>query len=123
MAMTYLGSVRAVQNYNVMGVAKAALESCIRYLALDLGEMGGVRVNAIAPGIISTAMSDKNFDAEAIARLVPMKRPGTPQEVASLVAYLVSDEAGYLTAQIISISGGMASITATASSSRWRNSL
>jgi len=58
-------------------------------------------------GIISTAMSEKSFDAETIARLVPMKRAGTPEEVAGLVAYLVSEEAGYLTSQVISISGGM----------------
>ena len=55
MAITYLGSVRAVQNYNVMGVAKAALEACVRYLALDLGGLGGVRVNAISAGPIKTA--------------------------------------------------------------------
>jgi 3-oxoacyl-[acyl-carrier protein] reductase len=52
-------------------------------------------------------MSDGVFDAETIARLVPMKRAGLPDEVASLVAFLVSDDAAYLTAQIISINGGM----------------
>lgn len=87
--------------------AKAALNGATKALALEVASRG-ITVNAIAPGIISTAMSEKSFDAEAIARLVPMKRAGTPQEVAGLVAYLVSEEAGYLTSQVIAISGGMA---------------
>jgi 3-oxoacyl-[acyl-carrier protein] reductase len=87
--------------------SKAALNGATKALALEVASRG-ITVNAIAPGIISTSMSEKSFDAEAIARLVPMKRAGTPQEVAGLVAYLVSEEAGYLTAQIIAISGGMA---------------
>jgi 3-oxoacyl-[acyl-carrier protein] reductase len=64
-------------------------------------------VNAVAPGIIATATSAEAFDGEAIARLVPMKRAGMPDEVASLVAFLVSEEAAYVTSQIISINGGM----------------
>jgi 3-oxoacyl-[acyl-carrier protein] reductase len=52
-------------------------------------------------------MTDNMFDDETIARLVPMKRAGLPEEVASLVAFLVSEEAAYLTAQVISINGGM----------------
>ncbi|HWG29927.1 MAG TPA: 3-oxoacyl-ACP reductase FabG [Steroidobacteraceae bacterium] len=87
--------------------SKAALNGATKALALEVASRG-ITVNAIAPGIIATSMSEKTFDPEAIARLVPMKRAGTPQEVAGLVAYLVSDEAGYLTSQIISISGGMA---------------
>jgi 3-oxoacyl-[acyl-carrier protein] reductase len=53
-------------------------------------------------------MAERGFDAETIARLVPMKRAGLPEEVASLVNYLVSDEAAYITGQIISVNGGMA---------------
>lgn len=87
--------------------SKAALNGATKALALEVASRG-ITVNAIAPGIITTAMSEKSFDAEAIQRLVPMKRAGTAQEVAGLVAYLVSEEAGYLTAQVISISGGMA---------------
>jgi 3-oxoacyl-[acyl-carrier protein] reductase len=64
-------------------------------------------VNAVAPGIISTGMTGKLFDDETIARLVPMKRAGLPEEVAGLVGFLVSEEAAYLTAQVISINGGM----------------
>jgi 3-oxoacyl-[acyl-carrier protein] reductase len=62
----------------------------------------------VAPGIISSEMSDSVFDAQTIARLVPMKRAGTADEVASLVGFLASPEAGYITGQIISISGGLA---------------
>jgi 3-oxoacyl-[acyl-carrier protein] reductase len=87
--------------------SKGALNGATKALALEVASRG-ITVNAIAPGIISTPMSEKTFDAETIARLVPMKRAGEPQEVAGLVGYLVSDEAGYVTGQIISISGGMA---------------
>lgn len=87
--------------------SKAALNGATKALALEVAARG-ITVNAIAPGIIATSMSEKSFDEEAIARLVPMKRAGTPEEVAGLVAYLVSEEAGYLTSQVICLSGGMA---------------
>jgi 3-oxoacyl-[acyl-carrier protein] reductase len=86
--------------------AKGALNAATKSLALEVASRG-ITVNAVAPGIIATAMSEATFDDEAIARLVPMKRAGTPAEVASLVAFLVSEEAAYLTAQVISINGGI----------------
>jgi 3-oxoacyl-[acyl-carrier protein] reductase len=86
--------------------AKGALNAASRSLALEVASRG-ITVNAIAPGIISTPMSAEAFDDETIARLVPMKRAGTVEEVAALVAFLVSDEAAYVTAQVISINGGM----------------
>jgi 3-oxoacyl-[acyl-carrier protein] reductase len=86
--------------------AKGALNAATKSLALEVASRG-ITVNAVAPGIIATPMSDSVFDAEAITRLVPMKRAGLPEEVASLVAFLVSDEAAYVTAQVISINGGM----------------
>ena len=86
--------------------AKGALNSATKALSLEVASRG-ITVNAVAPGIIATGMSSSAFDAAAIAGLVPVKRAGTPQEVASLVAYLCSPEAGYITGQIISVNGGM----------------
>lgn len=87
--------------------AKGALNSATKALALEVASRG-VTVNAIAPGIIATSMSETAFDAARIEQLVPMKRAGTPHEVASLVNFLASEESAYITGQIIAISGGIA---------------
>jgi 3-oxoacyl-[acyl-carrier protein] reductase len=87
--------------------AKGALNSATKALALEVATRG-ITVNAVAPGIIRTPMSEGLFDAAAISRLVPMNRAGLPEEVANVVAFLASEEASYLTSQIISVSGGMA---------------
>jgi len=86
--------------------AKGALNSATKSLALELASRG-ITVNAVAPGIIDSGMAGGSFDAETIARLVPMKRAGRADEVAALVAFLASDEAGYISGQVISINGGM----------------
>ena len=87
--------------------AKGALNSATKALALEVATRG-ITVNAVAPGIIATPMTAALFDAAAIERLVPLNRAGLPEEVAAVVGFLVSEEASYLTAQIISVSGGMA---------------
>jgi 3-oxoacyl-[acyl-carrier protein] reductase len=86
--------------------AKAALHGATKALAQEVASRG-VTVNVVAPGIIESPMIQGAFDAETIAKIVPMRRVGTPQEVAALVGFLVSEDAGYITGQIISINGGM----------------
>ena len=87
--------------------AKGALNSATRALALEVATRG-VTVNAVAPGIIATPMTDGLFDAAAIERLVPMNRLGLPEDVAGVVAFLTSEDAAYVTGQVLSVSGGMA---------------
>jgi 3-oxoacyl-[acyl-carrier protein] reductase len=87
--------------------AKGALNSATKALALEVATRG-ITVNAVAPGIIQTPMSEGLFDAKAIERLVPMNRAGLPREVANVVSFLASEEASYVTSQVISVSGGMA---------------
>ncbi len=98
-----LAGNRGQVNY---AAAKAGLHGATRALALELASRG-ITVNTVAPGIIASPMADKAFDQETIGRLVPMKRAGTPHEVADLVQFLASESAGYISAQIISINGGM----------------
>jgi 3-oxoacyl-[acyl-carrier protein] reductase len=86
--------------------AKGALNSATKALSLEVASRG-VTVNAIAPGIIASPMADAVFDAAVINQMVPVKRAGTPEEVAALAAFLASSEAAYITGQVISINGGM----------------
>ena len=94
---------RGQVNYSA---AKGALHAASKALALELASRG-ITVNAVAPGIIATDMSEGAFDSEAIQKLVPMKRAGKPEEVADLVAFLASDQAGYISGQVVSINGAM----------------
>lgn len=94
---------RGQVNYSA---AKGALHAATKTLSLELASRG-ITVNSVAPGIIETGMSSAAFDAKTIAQLVPVKRAGRPEEVAGLVSYLASDEAAYITGQVISINGGM----------------
>jgi 3-oxoacyl-[acyl-carrier protein] reductase len=94
---------RGQTNY---AAAKAGLHGATRALALELASRG-ITVNAVAPGIIASPMSDGAVGKEQIERLVPMKRAGRPEEVAELVNFLASDAAAYISGQIISINGGM----------------
>ena len=86
--------------------AKGALISATRALALELGKRG-VTVNAVAPGLVDTAMSAGAFPDDVVRRLVPLQRAGTAEEVAELVAFLASERAAYITGQTIPINGGM----------------
>ena len=94
---------RGQTNY---AAAKAGLHGATKSLALELASRG-ITVNAIAPGVIESAMSAQVFDKETIKRLVPIGRAGKPEEVAELTAFLASDKAAYISGQIISINGAM----------------
>ena len=109
MCMSYLGSVRSVGNYNVMGVAKAALESSVRYLAQDLGPKG-IRVNTISPGPINTvaARGVKGLLGmiEYVQERAPLKRPFGQDEVAGAAVYLMSDLSRGVSGQVIYVDSG-----------------
>ena len=94
---------RGQANY---GAAKAGLEGAIRSLSRELASRG-ITANAVAPGVIASPATAAAWDAGAIAALVPMKRAGEPREVAALVGFLASEQAGYITGQTININGGM----------------
>jgi 3-oxoacyl-[acyl-carrier protein] reductase len=94
---------RGQVNYSA---AKGALHAATKSLALEVASRG-ITVNAVAPGIIDTAMTQGSFGADVINQMVPMKRAGKADEVADLVGFLASDKAAYISGQIISINGGM----------------
>ncbi len=94
---------RGQTNY---AAAKAGLHGATKSLALEVASRG-ITVNAIAPGIIESAMTEDVFDKDAIKRLVPVGRAGKPDEVADLVAFIASDKSAYISGQIISINGAM----------------
>lgn len=107
--LTYLGGVRVVPNYNVMGVAKAALEMSVRYLAAELGPQN-IRVNAISAGPIRTLASsavggilDMIHHVEEVA---PLRRTVTQMEVGNAAAFLCSDLASGITGQILYVDAG-----------------
>ncbi|MDA8153660.1 MULTISPECIES: 3-oxoacyl-ACP reductase FabG [Acidithiobacillus] len=86
--------------------AKGALHAATKSLALEVASRG-ITVNAVAPGIIATEMSERAFDVARITQMVPMGRAGQAAEVADLVAFLASEKAAYISGQIISINGAM----------------
>jgi enoyl-[acyl-carrier protein] reductase I len=109
LTMTYLGGERAVPHYNVMGVAKAALDSSVKYLAWDLGEKN-IRVNAISAGPVRTlaARSIAGFPTmEAIVEeRAPLHRPIDADDVGAAAGYLLSDEARNVTATTLYVDAG-----------------
>ena len=109
LTLTYLGSLRAVPNYNTMGLAKAALEASVRYLAASLGPRG-VRVNGISAGPIKTlaASGIKDFGKllGMVAQTSPLGRNVTIDDVGNVAAFLLSDLAAGVTAEITYVDGG-----------------
>ncbi len=109
MAMTYHGSERVIPNYNIMGVAKASLEACVRYLASDLGP-GGIRVNALSPGPISTSAARGIAGFTSMLQYArdraPMRRNTDTEEVADAALFLASDLARGITGEVIHVDCG-----------------
>lgn len=107
--MTYAGSWRVVPNYNVMGPAKASLESTVRYLAADLGPEA-IRVNAISAGPIATvaARTIKDFDGmlDLLASHTPLRRNVTAEEVADATVFLLSDLSRAITGEVLHVDAG-----------------
>ncbi len=94
---------RGQTNY---AAAKAALHGATRSLAREMASRG-ITVNVVAPGLIAGRMSEGAFAPEMVKQMVPAGRAGTPEEVASVVRFLCSDAASYVTAQVIGVNGGM----------------
>jgi enoyl-[acyl-carrier protein] reductase I len=109
LTLTYLGSQRVFQNYNVMGVAKAALEATVRYLAADLGPKN-IRVNAISAGPIRTLASSGVSGFTSILQIyrdrAPLRRTVDTAEVADAAVFLLSDAGRAVTAEILMVDGG-----------------
>ncbi len=109
LTLTYMGSQRVQPNYNVMGVAKAALESAVRYLANDLGPQG-IRVNAISPGPMKTLAGSAIGGARKVFRVIgenaPLGSNATLEAVGGTAVYLASDYGAFTTGEIIRVDGG-----------------
>lgn len=107
--LSYLGGERVVTNYNVMGVAKAALNASVKYLANDLGKYG-IRVNAISAGPIRTlsakAIGDFNLILKEIEEKAPLKRITTPEEVGDTAVFLMSDLSRGVTGELLHVDSG-----------------
>ena len=117
LSMTYHGSTQVIPGYNVMGVAKAALEASVRYLAYDLGPKG-VRVNAISAGPIKTLAASAVSSLKDIFNMVesnsPLRRNVTTADVGGVAAFLASDLAHAVTGQVIYVDSGFSKVGATA---------
>ena len=109
LTLTYYGSEKVVPNYNIMGIAKAALECSVRYLACELGERN-IRVNAISPGAIKTlsakGIADFNSMLSATREKAPLHRNVSPDDVGELAAFLLSDRASAITGDVVYLDGG-----------------
>jgi enoyl-[acyl-carrier protein] reductase I len=109
LTLSYLGAVKSIPSYNVMGLAKASLEANVRFLAADLGPQG-IRVNAISAGPIKTlaAAGIAGFRKMLghVAAVAPLRRNVTQDDVGNAAAFLCSDLAGGITGEVLYVDGG-----------------
>ncbi len=109
LTLTYLGAQRVIRNYNVMGVAKAALEASVRYLAADLGPRG-IRVNALSAGPVKTASArgirDFSSILDQVAQRAPLRRNTDPGEVGDAAVFLASDLSRGITGEVLYVDSG-----------------
>jgi enoyl-[acyl-carrier protein] reductase I len=113
LTLSYLGAVRSLPSYNVMGLAKASLEAAVRFLAADLGERG-IRVNGISAGPIKTlaAAGIGGFRKilSHVAATAPLRRNVSLEDVGNTGAFLCSDLAGGITGEIVYVDGGFSNV-------------
>jgi enoyl-[acyl-carrier protein] reductase I len=109
LTLSYLGAVRSIPSYNVMGLAKASLEANVRFMAADLGPEG-IRVNGISAGPIKTlaAAGIAGFRKmlSHVAEIAPLRRNVTPEDVGNAAAFLCSDLAAAITGEILYVDNG-----------------
>jgi enoyl-[acyl-carrier protein] reductase I len=114
LTLSYLGAIRSAPNYNVMGLAKASLESNVYYMAQSLGPKG-IRVNAVSAGPIKTlaaaGIANFNEKLDLVARNAPLRRNVTIQEVGNAAAFLLSDLASGITGEITYVDAGFNTTT------------
>ena len=107
--MTYYGAEKVMPHYNVMGVAKAALETSVRYLAHELGPQG-IRVNAVSPGAIKTLAGSAVPYLRTMLKIgeenAPLRKTATQEDVGKTAVYLISDLASMVTGEIVHVDGG-----------------
>ena len=109
LAMSYYGAQRVVTNYNIMGPVKAALESVVRYQAVELGG-SGIRVNALSPGPVKTRAASGLMDFDDLmhqaAEKAPLHQQLTAEQIGETAAFLVSDRAAQVSGQVIYVDNG-----------------
>ena len=113
LTLSYLGAVRSLPSYNVMGLAKASLEANVRFLAADLGPRG-IRVNGVSAGPIKTLAAAgiggfRNM-LKHVASIAPIRRNVTPEDVGNTAAFLCSDLAAGITGEIVYVDGGFSTV-------------
>ena len=105
-SVSSVAAVRGNRGQANYAAAKAALHGATKSLAREMASRG-ITANVVAPGVVAGRMADDAFAPEDVKRMVPAGRAGTPDEVASVIAFLCSDAAGYINGQVIGIDGGM----------------